>query len=322
MMMATYNLPIVNQQAYDAAVEAYLGQQTSIFESYMIRKDIPQDAELLQVRRYKETESAEEQNERFGDTQYQDMEYTFRELRRRRFKTRAFAIDKYDKVGVNFSPDSDIVQESVAQLMKKKNEIFISAFTAPVTEWTGMNAGEGTATTKNFISGNVVPANYVASGTPAVSGLTIAKIERLIELMEDNNLIGDHLAVSGMSSDLCMLVSEEMTNQLLKDPQASSADYAHLFVYDNAKSRLESFRGIKFIYAKALIPKATVSGDVIADCYAWRKDGLVFSNAELTTFANSDLAHKENNSQVRAEMSYNVMRMWEEKCFTVKVKVK
>jgi hypothetical protein len=220
---------------------------------------------------------------------------------RRRVALRDFdwadLIDKKDKIRMLSDPTSPYTQNAVFSLGRKMDDIIIeAAFGNAYTGKTG-------STTVTFPAGKVIEENYVESGTPANSNLTVAKLRRAKTILDTAEALED-------GEPLVAAVSPEQIQALLRDPLVTSADYNTVKALVNGE--IDTYMGFKFIKSNRL-PK---SGN-IRNCMFWAKSGLLLAANSEVDVDIGPRRDKRNSMQVYVCGHFSATRMWEDKVLQV-----
>lgn len=203
-----------------------------------------------------ETGSMTEVTERKGDTPDGDTQGYKYWIYRRKFEfVRVWDEDDQLNLGEVSLPNSDEVQSMVYASNRTKDDVIIAAFDA--TRY----IGEDGTTTDAFDTTYQVANNYVASGSTADSGLTIAKLleaQRLFNVYE----VPDE--------DRYFVHGSKQLQDLLLTTQVTSADYATVKAL--VEGKVEKFCGFTFVRSERL----TVASNV-RSCFAYAKSGIKFA---------------------------------------------
>lgn len=118
--------------------------------------------------------------------------------------------DNFDLIRTLNDPSSEYLRSFAAQFAREIDHIIIDAATA--TALTGETGGTSTA----FPAGQQVAVNYVASGSATDSNLTVPKVRRAAEILNNNNVpLGDRYAI----------IAPSQLEALQRDDHFVSADY-------------------------------------------------------------------------------------------------
>lgn len=124
---------------------------------------------------------------------------------------------------------------------------------------------------------NVIPANFVANGTPVYSGMTIDKMIHAIRCMEDRFALSE-------GGQICLAITPRQKAELMRDEKMQNADYGFQVLKNGM---MNDFLGVRFIIINTLpiINVGTVSNPhYVRACPMWRKDDLAYSVWEGARF--------------------------------------
>jgi hypothetical protein len=222
---------------------------------------------------------------------------------RRRVHLRDFdwadLVDKKDKLRMLADPTSSYTQNAVWALGRRMDDCIIeSAFGIAYTGKTGTTAVQFDAANQD------VAANYVESGGPVASNLTIGKLRRARFLLTRKDQLDDDMEM------LYMAVTASQIDALLRTTEVTSADYNTVKAL--AAGAIDTFMGFKFIRLERL-PKT--GND--RSCLAWSTGGLLLAVADEVNVDVGPRRDKRNSTQIYVCGSYNASRMWEEKVVRV-----
>ena len=154
-------------------------------------------------------------------------------------------------------PDSEEVTQMSAASNRTKDSVIISAFDA--TRYIGENGTD----TEAFDTAYQVAVDYVASGSTANSGLTLAKISKAKQIMDEAEVpFGERFF--GHSS-------QQLQDMLLLD-KMTSEDYAAVKALVDGK--IDKFLGFTFIQTELF---SLNTGTDVRTCFAWHKSGIKFA---------------------------------------------
>ncbi len=332
MMAQAYEVPLINAQAYDAAVREAYQEKKLMFKSMMTPYQVPEGFESKTYNFSEKAEDARFVTERFGVTDYQDIGFRKRRMIRKEIDVKAIPITREERKSILFTPQQIYVQQQTNAIIRKKNQMFFDAYEAAVPETATLNS-DGTETTTNvaFDSGNIIKANATISnlftvgsspyaGTETGVGLTPDKISILHILAEENEVLGDEFD-NQYGNMLHMLVTQEAVNQLEESVKASNKDYSHLFTYDAGTNRISGYKGVKFHYYSSNKKTFTNNGQTIQRLYAWHPTAFIFHDEGVETRVTQELPDRKYNGQIYAWSHHNVMRVREEAAFAIDIKV-
>lgn len=179
---------------------------------------------------------------------------------RRKFED-VIIYDEDDQINLNqiALPDSEEVTQMSAASNRTKDSVIISAFDA--TRYIGENGTD----TEAFDSTNFqVAVDYVASGSTANSGLTLAKIAKTKQIMDEAEIpFGDRFFAHSAQQLQDMLLQDKMTSE----------DYAAVKALTTGQ--IKEFLGFNFVQTELL---SLNSGTDVRTCFAWHKSGIKFAD--------------------------------------------
>jgi hypothetical protein len=220
---------------------------------------------------------------RKGDTPDGDSAGTKYWIYRRKFE-RVISWDEDDQINLGdiALPDSDEVQSLVAASNRTKDSVIISAMDA--TRY----IGEDGTTTDAFDTAFSIAVDYVASGSTANSGLTLAKIAQAKQKLDEAEASEDRYFAHSAQQLQDMLLQDKMTSQ----------DYAAVKALVDGK--MDRFLGFKFIRTELL---SLNSGTDVRTCFAWAKDGIKF--AEIGRTVHIDLLPSKRHASNPSTSSHH-----------------
>ena len=226
-----------------------------------------------------ETGSMQEVTTRKGDTPDGDSTGYAYWIYRRKFE-RVITFDEDDEMqlGTIALPDSDEVSSMVAATNRTKDDVIIDAFDA--TRYIGENG----TTTDAFDTTYQVAVDYVASGSTANSGITLAKILAAKRILDENEVD---------DSDRYFVHSAQGLQDMLLLTQVTSADYATVKAL--ATGQVDTFAGFKFIRSERCDLNA---GTDVRSCYAFAKSGIKFADGGRNTYIDV-LPSRRHAKQIR-----------------------
>lgn len=221
---------------------------------------------------------------------------------RRRVSLRDFdwadMVDRADKIRMLADPTSAYSQNAVYAFGRKMDDILVDA--AFGTAYTGKT---GSTTVAWPSATQEIAANYVESGAPAASNLTIGKLRRARYMLDANEALED-------GEDLVAVVHASQIQALLRQTEVTSADYNTVKAL--VEGRVDSFMGFKFVRMNRL-PK---SGNN-RSCLFFARGGLLAAVGYDIMVDVGPRRDKRNSIQVYVCMNMGATRMWEEKVIKV-----
>ena len=307
---------VLTTEAYSASINELFVSSKAIFDTYMTAYPIPKGSQSITWNLGGESEDAEAITEYFADTKYQHFKFSKRTFERGIYSPKAGIIERHELMNINFDPSNHKIQAMARSLNRKRNQIFLENFEANVAVTDVLNPdGTKGVTVAAFDTDNIIAPTYGSASTN--SGLSLAKLDHLIELAEEQNLIGEDVAEE-LGYSLMMTMTESAATSLLDTPRGTSKDYEKFFVRDNT-GKLVSYRGIKFIYLATKLP-TYVATDTIVKHYAWHPSAFIYDPASTMNKYTAELPDKNYHGQIYSEMYYNVLRVREEAAFRIDVK--
>lgn len=234
-----------------------------------------------------------EVTERKGDTPDGDSTGTAYWIFRRKFE-KVITFDEDDEVqlGTIALPDSDEVASMTAASNRTKDRVIIQAFDG--TRYIGENG----TTSDSFLSAMSIAVDYVASGSTANSGLTLAKISRAKKLLDEQEVEdGERYFAHSAQQLQDMLLVDKMTSE----------DYASVKALVDGK--IDRFLGFKFVRTELL--SRNTSTDV-RTCFAWHKSGIKFAEGGRNTHMDV-LPSRRHCKQIRGVYRCGAVRTQNEK---------
>lgn len=296
-------------QQYKANIQMKFQQTMSRLRPYVRVEQ--QNAEYAYYDRITATD-VQEVTSRHGDSPLNSTPHD-----RRRVGLRDFdwgdMIDDKDKIRMLADPQSPYVANAVAAMMRKMDDVIISAATASAY------AGKTGSTAVTF--GNGVPAyDFMRSGSITANSATIPVDLAVASTNTNMNL--DKLRAIRYVFDKTEATTEgDWTIALAMDPNqfaallnstsVTSADFNTVKALESGQ--LDTFMGIKFIKTNRL-PVASS----IRDCLAWERDGLLLAVGNEVQVEVQRRADKRFSLYLYVRASFGAVRMWEEKVWKVK----
>ena len=231
---------------------------------------------------------------RSGETRISDQATAKRWIRPKAYDT-AKLFDEFDEqlLGEVVLPTSPVVQSHAAAYARTADQVIIEALGGSAY------TGETGVTPTALPSSQKVAVNYVESGSPANSGLTIAKLRNAKYILDSNEVDEEEERI--------IVVSAKQLQDLLRTTEITSADYNSVkALVDGA---LNTFMGFKF--RKTQLLPLNSSTDV-RSAYVYVKSGVVLAERGLKTHMDvrTDLSH---SLQIRSVASLGATRLEEKK---------
>lgn len=181
----------------------------------------------------------------------------------RRLNTVPVLLEKEDfiKNGTDYS--SSYVQSDAATLNRMTDKIMSDAL------WAARIIGEDATGTQAYSNPNgSVAVNYVPSGAPANSGLTIPKLVKGLELLELAEVDLDE-------EEIFLQVTSQQVTNLYNELGFTSGDYTDRQKLQQVRSKVHELIGVKIIrMPNAWVKKTSTT----RNCMLFAKSGLVYGD--------------------------------------------
>ena len=241
----------------------------------------------------------EEKTTRMGKTVL-DEAPTLRRSMRPRIFTKAVGYDEFDaKQLANIDvPVSKTIEGLRSAAGRRMDDVMLSGFL-------GTNyVGEEGIDPVEISNSQILPINYVESGTKTDSGLTIAKLMATLQILEENEAWGQDSENYG--DQLIMACSSSQLKNLLNTTEVKSADYNEVKAL--VKGEVDTFMGFKFVRSQRLPLDA--SGQ--RTCLAWVKSKAKFGIWDDFKVKLSIRDDMDESLQIRAKFACGATRLQEE----------
>ena len=240
----------------------------------------------------------DEKTERMGKTLLDEAPTMRRSMRPRVF-TKAIGYDEFDgnQLGSLDVPVSKTIEGLRSAAGRRMDDVMIASFL-------GTNyVGEEGVTPVEIPDTQIVPANYVETGTAKDSNLTVAKLRAIVQKFQENEAWGQDSENYG--DKLVMAVTSSQIMSLLRETEVSSYDYNSVKALVDGK--VSSFMGIEFLRTQRL---PLVNG--VRTCLAWVKSKAQFgfwSDFKVKLSIRDDM---DEALQIRAKFACGATRLQEE----------
>jgi len=209
-------------------------------------------------------------------------------------------LDEFDDVSTLIDPNSSYVQAQAMAINRAKTQEVIDAATG--IAYTGVRGAVATT----LPASQIIGVNYVHSGAPANSGLTLSKlIEVKRRLMSAD--------AYDPSDPMYIAVRPKQLADLLNNvAQVSSADYANVKALVNGD--VDSFVGLRFLITNLL------SLDTLTDyatCFAFCKSGLAYGDQDGPKSYVDILPGQSHTIQIRSTIMCGAARFEESKVVSI-----
>jgi hypothetical protein len=209
-------------------------------------------------------------------------------------------IDEFDSVALGElpAPESEHVQSHAMAAKRTMDEVIIAGL-----EGTAY-IGETGTTAVDLGNGQKVAVDYVQSGAPANSGLTLAKLARAKMILDVNEV---------EQEDRYFIHSARQLNNLLVDViEIKSSDYNDVKALVDGK--VTRFMGFDFVMTQLLT--LVVATDV-RTCIAYHKNGVVLGTGVERSVKIDIRADLNHTVQIRTKILIGAARMEEERVVLV-----
>ncbi len=239
-----------------------------------------------------------EKTERVQPTVLNDAPTTRRSMRPRIF-TQAIGYDEFDaaKLGDMDVPVSKTIESLQAAAGRRMDDVMIDGFLG--TNYVGQDG----LTAVTFNENQQIDQDYVDSGTPANSNLTVAKLRAALQMFEENEAWNQDAPQFG--DQLVIAVTSSQIMSLLRETEVSSYDFNNVKAL--VEGKIDTFMGFKFIRTQRL-PKTGST----RSCLAWVKSKAQFgiwNDFKVKLSIRDDM---EEALQIRAKFACGATRLQEE----------
>lgn len=206
-------------------------------------------------------------------------------------------VDTLDDVNMLIDPSSSYAQSAAMAFNRSKDYEVITAATG--TSYADVD-GSGSVAAQVLPSTQKVAVDYVASGSTANSGLTLAKLIRAKHIHGTSELPkGTKLYIAH--------AQQQLTDLLNNVSQVSNSDYASVKALVDGE--VNYFMGFEFVKLELLTLNASTD---VRTCFSWAHHLLLLSVGQDAKGRISERADKNHATQVYYNMSIGATRMQEE----------
>lgn len=200
-------------------------------------------------------------------------------------------IDRPDRLKMLADPTGPYAMNAALAMGRKMDDVIISA--ALGTAYSGKTGG----TSVQFDSNNIVAVNYVESGSPANSSMTIGKLRYAKRMLDEAEVDPDE--------ERYLALSAQDVHALLRTTETTSSDYNTVKAL--VEGKLDTFMGFKFIRTERL----NLNGSSHRQCIAWAKSHLLLAVSQDVNVDVGPRRDKRNSTQVYVSMGIGSTRMEE-----------
>lgn len=203
--------------------------------------------------------------------------------------------DEFDEVmlGQIVLPDSEVVTSQAMAVGRRFDNVIVEAFSGVAFE------GEQGVTPVNLPAGQNIAVNYVPTGSPANSGLTLFKVSQAKFILDRNEVPDNDRYIGFTSHQEKDLIDDILTNHA---HDAASIDWVR-------RGRLmgESLMG----FQPVRVERFTVNSSDIRKCVAWQKDQVGLGVWTDRTVRMDILPTKRHSLQIRTVLNIGATRIEE-----------
>lgn len=282
----SFQIPTHFVQAYKANLTLLLQQKGSKLRPYVRVES--QNAEFDFYDRIGSTE-ADEITTRHSDTPLKDTPHDRRRVGLRDFDW-ADLIDRQDKIRMLADPTSAYTQGALYAFGRKMDDVIIERATG--TAYTGKTG----STAVTFPAGQQIAVNYVETGAPAASNLTIGKLRRALEMFQAAHVDDDE--------EKFIIVTSNQLHALLRTTEITSGDYNTVRAL--VEGKIDTFVGFKFVRCERLL-KSGNNRSVLA----WTRDAMLLALGQDVMVDVGPRRDKRNSQQIYVCATWDAVRMEE-----------
>ncbi len=235
-----------------------------------------------------------ERTSRHADTPYTEIPHSRRRVSMRDFEASEI-VDLQDRVRLLSDPESSYVQAFSSAAGRRMDDSIIESFFATA------QTGKTGATAVAFPAANQIVHDYVETGAPATSNLSIAKLRRAKEILDAAE------AGTDPNEPRYIACSSREISYLLRSTEISSADFNTIRALVNGE--VNTFMGFNFVRTERLLLNASSHRRVPA----WVKTGMVLAIGENPTAQIAPDPTKGFNTRVYYRGTFGATRMEEAK---------
>lgn len=190
-------------------------------------------------------------------------------------------------------PTSETVQSMAMAYNRTADSVIIDALGG--TAYTGDNGTDATV----LPSGQKVAVNYVPSGTPANSGLTLGK------LIKAKSILGKAEALDDGEMPILVVSQQQLDDMLNNVNQVTSKDYNNIQTL--VRGEIDTFMGFKWVRTELLTLTSSVRY-----CYAYVPSGVAFTSEGRKVHMDI-LPTRSHSLQIRSVATFGATRNQEKK---------
>jgi len=208
-------------------------------------------------------------------------------------------IDRQDRVRMLIDPLSEYSASAVMAFQRVKDEVLVGAATGAAFRSDG--PGSGAPYPVDLPAAQKLAVDFVHSGPPVNSGLTLEKLTRAKTLLSAAN-------VPKGARRYFVCTEHQVEDLLINAAQVSSADYANVKAL--VDGNIPHFMGFEFVTLDPdIVKRDTATG--IRECFAYVEPALILSTGEDITTDVSKRPDKSNAVQPYVSMTIGATRTQE-----------
>jgi len=209
-------------------------------------------------------------------------------------------IDEFDDVALGElpKPESEHVQSHAMAAKRTMDEVLIAAM-----EGTAFIGEDGT-TQVDVPASQKVAVNYVKSGAPANSGLTLAKLLKTKQILDANEV--------DMEGRFIVVAAQQIFDLLNDVEEVKNADYNSVRAL--VDGTLTRFGGFDFVITELLTLDSSTD---VRTCIAYQRSGVVLGISKEKKVKISIRDDLNETIQIRTVMGLGATRLEEEKVVLV-----
>lgn len=240
---------------------------------------------------------------RNANTEYNDTTFDRRSITRQ-MATSAGLLDTFDKVRMMADPMNPLVLGATYALGRLIDTDFITQ--AIGTAY----GGQSGATATTFTAGNIIAKDYTDTGGAGNTNLTIDKLRRAREIMDDAEALNPIFMGSQKPS---IALPPNALHSLLTYTPVINANYNTVRAL--VDGNVDTFMGFDFVrLALSFFPSqgAGTGSGILVPVLAWAPQAMCVAVAHDITAKIDQLPTKNYTWQYYCEVIYGVTRLWEE----------
>lgn len=250
--------------------------------------------------------TTETTGQRMANTQISEVDGEIRHMFPRKFVS-TLGQDHFDKdlLASTVLPGSQIMQTQIAAFNRTCDDVFIDGIVGANS--VGVNAD----VQEQLHVDNVVPVDFVRTGTAAPSNFTTDKARYIKTLFERNEFYGQDQMMAG--AKLCGAINADMKDNIIADPLVSDADKTRINKLDDGD--MVYWNGIHYIRTERL-PK-NISNPNVVDAVFWVSNLVQFNEWGNSIHRISERSDRSYAIQYYVEKMFGSIRLEQQAVATV-----